>query len=100
MTDLTPTCGQHVSPDDDCCGPDGVCSQPAMWVHPATGAMLCELHEANARQYSHSDQWRVGRLDVSYPAGWERLPPVAEPPPVLEVVRFDGDGSSGGFEVG
>lgn len=100
MANADVTCGQAVSPDDDCCGSDGLCDQPATWVHRGSGAMLCDLHEGNARQYSHGGQWRVDKLEVSYPEGWEQLPPAAaEAAPVLEAVQFNGDSPLGAFEV-
>ena len=100
MTEAALACAQAVSPDDDCCGPDGTCNQPATWVHPATGLLLCDLHEGNARQWASGGTWRVGRLDVSYPDGWERLPEPEVESPALEVVRFDRDGSGPTIEIG
>ena len=64
------TCQQAVSAVDDCCREE-VCDAPATWIHVASGATLCDEHEANARKWSSGGTWRVGVREVSYPAGWE-----------------------------
>lgn len=83
------TCAQAVSAEDDCCGADDVCGQAATWVHAGSGLTMCDLHERNAGQWASGGQWRIGRLEVSYPDGWERLPEPEAEPPKLEIVRFD-----------
>ncbi len=90
MSDAAATCGQLVTPEDDCCGPQKPCGAAADWVHRGSGAMLCDLHEQNARRYAAAGTWAVGLITVSYPDGWEPIVPAAPAgPPTLEVVRFD-----------
>lgn len=92
MTEAEQTCSQAVLPDDDCCAGHEVCGLPASWVHRLSGAMLCDLHESNARKY-HGDRghWGVGKLLISYPDGWERLDGGErdEASAGLEIVRLD-----------
>lgn len=80
----TTTCQQAVFADDDCCREE-VCEAPATWIHVATGAALCDAHEANARKWSSGGTWRVGTRDVSYPDGWDRLDAAAAGSPLLRV---------------
>lgn len=90
MSEAGKTCEQTVLPDDDCCAAEEICGQPGAWIHRPTGAVLCELHEQNARRYvPDSGRWGVGRLLVTYPEGWEPLTTVTAAPPALEVVHFE-----------
>ena len=90
-----PGCTQAVTAEgygDGCCGPQAACGAPGTWLHDASGLALCDEHELNARKYSfNSGSWRVGDVQVTYPAGWRRIADnqAVEASPLLEVVRLD-----------